>query len=101
MNRRERRVYRKKVRRIGVALASTALLAATAGFGTAAFAEPRGEGGPGGGGTTGPFATPGGAGFGGVILDGGGGFNQHGGTIYCNGHVAGQLPAHTDDCQLT
>jgi hypothetical protein len=99
MNRKKRRLYGKKMRRVGVALASVALLAATAGFGASAFAEPRGQGGSGGGGTTSPFVTPGGAGFGGVILNGGGGFNQHGGTIYCNGHAADQLPAHTDDCQ--
>src|SRR4029453_1344042 len=79
MNRRERRVYKRRMRRVGVVMASVAMLAATAGFGAAAFAEPRGEGGGGAGGTTGPFVTPGGAEFGGVILNGGGGFNQHGG----------------------
>jgi hypothetical protein len=38
MNRRERRVWKKKTRRIGVVLATAALAAGTAAFGSSAFA---------------------------------------------------------------
>ena len=38
MDRRERRVYKRKMRRVGVVLASMVMLGATAGLGGAAFA---------------------------------------------------------------
>ena len=95
MNRRERRVWKRKTRRMGVALASAALLAATAGLGGIALAEGSGGGGFGGG------SGEGGYGHGGIIQGPGtgSGFNSSIGqeTQWCNGHFELELngpPAH-------
>jgi hypothetical protein len=101
MNRRERRIHKRKVRRIGVAFASVAMLAATAGLGGVAVAANGG-----GGGGTGSGCGVGGCGGGGAI-DGpgtGSGFNVQNPneTCYTNGRYAlylnGGPPAHVEDC---
>jgi hypothetical protein len=96
MNRRERRIWKRKTRRIGVALASVAMLAATAGLGGAAFgANGSGGGGSGGGGGNGGF---GGGGL--VYQEPGTGSGVNGSigteTIWCNGHLGLENgpPAH-------
>jgi hypothetical protein len=99
MNRRERRVYKRKMRRVGAVLASMAMLGATAGLGGIALAEGGGGGGTGGG------CGQGGCGGGGIIEGPGtgSGFNVSTGqeTLYCNGHLAllNGPPAH-DECDF-
>jgi hypothetical protein len=87
MNRRERRVWKRKTRRIGVLLASVALAATTAGLGGAALADPDNRHGEGGN-----LGEPG--------TGSGANLNVGHETIYCNGHLALYLnngtPAHTE-----
>jgi hypothetical protein len=85
---------------MGVALASVAMLAATAGLGGMALAEGSGGGGTGGG------CGQGGCGGGGIIEGpgSGSGFNLqgHNETCYTNGQYAlylnGGPPAHIEEC---
>ena len=97
MDRRERRLHKRKVRRVGVAVASVALLGASLGLGGIAAAANGGGGGGIGGGS-----GVGGGGSGGLIPSRepgtGSGFNvqNRNGTSYCNGHTAlfDGAPAH-------
>lgn len=112
MDRRQRRLFRQKTRRIGVLVATLTLAVGSLAMGNVAFASGGACGGPcggggydpmghgGSGGRFGAFETdaPGGGGGGGGgqnVDGGGGGVNLHNGELYCNGPATTDLlPAH-------